>query len=47
MSPLLLMVALAGVRRRRWWTLAPICMVLPRILFQLATEWRGVWHGLL
>jgi hypothetical protein len=47
MSPLLLTVALAGVRRRRWWTLAPICMVLPRILFQLATEWRGVWHGLL
>jgi hypothetical protein len=47
LSPLLLTVALAGVRRRRWWTLAPICMVLPRILFQLAAEWRGVWHGLI
>jgi hypothetical protein len=47
MSPLLMCVALAGVRRRRWWTLAPLLMVLPRILFQLATEWRGVWHGLI
>jgi hypothetical protein len=46
MSPLLICVALVGVRRRRWWALAPLCMVLPRILLQLATEWRGVWHGL-
>jgi hypothetical protein len=47
MSPLLICVALAGVRRHRWWTLAPLLMVLPRILLQLATEWRGIWHGLL
>jgi hypothetical protein len=46
MTPLLMCVALAGVRRRQWWTLAPLCMVLPRILLQVATEWRGVWHGL-
>jgi hypothetical protein len=46
MSPLLLCVALAGVRRHRWWTLAPLPLVLPRILFQLATEWRDVWRGL-
>jgi hypothetical protein len=46
MSPLLICVALAGVRRRHWWTLAPLVMVLPRILLQLATEWRGVWRGL-
>jgi hypothetical protein len=45
MSPLLLSVALAGVRRHRWWTLAPIAMVLPRILFQLATEWRGIFKS--
>ena len=47
MSPLLICVALAGVRRRHWWTLAPLLMVLPRILLQLATEWRGVWHALI
>jgi len=46
MSPLLICVALVGVRRRRWRALAPLLMVLPRILLQLATEWRGIWHGL-
>lgn len=40
MSPLLLCVALAGVRRRNWWALVPMVMVLPRIFLQLATEWR-------
>jgi hypothetical protein len=47
MSPLLLCVALVGVRRRRWWTLAPLAMVLPRIVLQLATEWRGLLHRVL
>jgi hypothetical protein len=47
MSPLLIFVALAGVRRHRWWTLAPLCMVLPRILLQLVTQWRGIWHGMI
>jgi hypothetical protein len=40
MSPLLICVALAGIRRHHWWTLAPTCMVLPRIVLQLITEWR-------
>ena len=47
MSPLLVCVALAGVRKRKWWALAPLAMVLPRVVLQLATEWRGVLHGLL
>src|SRR5262249_35160222 len=47
MSPLLISVALVGVRKRRWYTLFPLVLVLPRILFQLATEFRGVLHGLL
>ena len=46
MSPLLLCVALVGVRYRRWWTLVPMAMVLPRILFQLATGWRGIVRGI-
>ena len=47
MSPLLLCVALIGIRRRRWWALAPMAMVLPRIFLQLATQWRGIVRGIL
>jgi hypothetical protein len=40
-------VALVGIRRRRWWALAPVAMVLPRIFLQLATQWRGIVNGIL
>jgi hypothetical protein len=42
LSPLLLCVALAGARRRAWWTLAPIVLVLPRVFFQLLPQLRGI-----
>lgn len=46
MSPLLIWLAMAGVASGRWMFLAPLAMALPRILFQLAPQWRGIWHGL-
>ena len=47
MSPLLIWLALAGLASGRWVFLTPLAMTAPRILFQLAPQWRGVWHGLL
>lgn len=34
-GPVALMLALVGLEQRRWWLLAPLCLAIPRILFQL------------
>ncbi|MCW5963807.1 MAG: hypothetical protein KIT83_07205 [Bryobacterales bacterium] len=34
-GPVALMLAFAGLEQRRWWLLAPMCLAIPRILFQL------------
>lgn len=47
MSPLLIWLALAGVASGRWVFLTPLAMTMPRILFQLSPQWRGIWHGLM
>jgi hypothetical protein len=41
LSPLLLLLAMAGIARRVWWNLAPMAMVLPRIGLQILTQVRG------
>jgi hypothetical protein len=46
MSPLLIWLVMAGLAARRWLFLTPLAMAIPRILFQLAPQWRGIWHGL-
>ena len=47
MSPLVIWVALAGLALRRWICLSPMALMLPRILWQLAPQWRGIVHGVL
>jgi hypothetical protein len=42
MSPLLVLVALVGIRDRDPWALAPLACVLPRILLQLEPQLRGI-----
>jgi hypothetical protein len=45
-APLLLLLALVAVRDRWWWGLAPVAMVLPRVLWQLAPQFKAVLRGL-
>jgi hypothetical protein len=45
-SPLLISVAMAGLARRSWWGLAPLAMVLPRVLWQLGPQWNGILRAL-
>jgi len=47
MSPLIALVALEGVRRRFWWTLGPLALVAPRLLFQLQPQWKQILRALL
>ena len=47
MSPLLVLLALQGVASRWWWNLLPVCMAVPRILWQLKPQWDRVVLGLL
>jgi hypothetical protein len=44
LSPILIWLALIGISSRTWWYLAPVTMVMPRILFQYAPQWKGVLH---
>lgn len=37
LSPLLLFPALEGIAKRRWWTLVPLALVVPRVLYQIIT----------
>jgi len=46
LSPLLIFLALQGVRSRKWIWLAPLAMVIPRIAIQLAPQFIGVARGL-
>jgi hypothetical protein len=46
-TPLMILVALAGVKRRSWWMLAPVALALPRLLFQLGPQWKGILRGVL
>jgi hypothetical protein len=45
-SPLLIFVGLLGISERRWWKLAPLALVIPRILWQLQPQWKGILHGI-
>jgi len=44
-SPLLIGLALIALRERWWWGLAPVGMALPRVLWQLAPQLRGILRG--
>lgn len=44
-SPLLLLVTLMALRKRWWWGLAPLAMVLPRVLWQLGPQFFGIVRG--
>jgi hypothetical protein len=46
MSPLLILLALAGAASRSWVCLLPLAMTVPRILWQLAPQWAGIRHGI-
>jgi hypothetical protein len=43
-SPLLLLLVLIALRDRWWWGLAPLAAVLPRILWQLTPQFKGILH---
>lgn len=51
MSPLLVLLAMQAVAMQanaaRWWGLAPVCLVTPRILFQLEPQVKGIIRGLI
>lgn len=47
MSPLLICLALLAVARRFYWNLVPLAMALPRVLFQLGPQWKGILRGIL
>jgi hypothetical protein len=44
LAPILIWMALIGISSRTWWYLAPVVMVIPRIVFQYAPQWKGVLH---
>ncbi|HWB87180.1 MAG TPA: hypothetical protein VG675_23755 [Bryobacteraceae bacterium] len=46
MSPLLFFLAVVGAAARRWVFLLPLVMAVPRLLFQLGPQWKGILHGL-
>jgi hypothetical protein len=43
-SPLLICCALWGLAKRRWIALAPVGLTLPRLLFQLEPQLKGILH---
>jgi hypothetical protein len=43
-SPLLICCGLWGVASRRWITLAPVVLTIPRLLFQLEPQLKGILH---
>lgn len=45
-SPLLICCALWGITRRHWIALAPVILTLPRLLFQLEPQVKGVLHSI-
>ena len=42
MSPVLLFLALYGLAQRSWIHILPMALTLPRLLFQLSPQWRGI-----
>jgi len=46
-SPLLLLLALEGIEKRRWWLTAPVLMMLPRLGMQLGRQGVGVAQGII
>jgi len=44
-SPLVILLALLALRDRWWWGLAPLACILPRLLWQLEPQFRGVLRG--
>jgi hypothetical protein len=46
MSPLLIFLALIGIANRSSIYLAPLALMLPRVLYQFIQQWRGIVHGL-
>lgn len=46
LSPLLILLALAGVAMRRWWYLLPLALALPRLALQWQPQFKAVLHGL-
>ena len=42
LSPLLLLLALAGLPKRNWFPALPLCLVIPRTAIQLAPQLSGV-----
>jgi hypothetical protein len=45
-APLLMCCALWGVTRRRWLALAPIAIAMPRLLFQLQPQLKGILRAI-
>ena len=45
MSPPLIFLALIGVAMRSWICALPMAAAIPRILWQLGPQWRGILHG--
>jgi hypothetical protein len=45
-SPLLIFLGVLAVEKRWWWGLGPMAMVLPRILWQLGPQWKGILRGI-
>jgi hypothetical protein len=43
-SPLLICCGLWGVTKRRWVALAPVILTLPRLIFQLEPQLKGILH---
>jgi hypothetical protein len=46
-SPLLMCIALQGLRSRSWQALAPMCLAAPRIAFEMFFEMKEAWPALL
>jgi hypothetical protein len=47
LSPLLLWIALRSIANQQYWTVLPIAMVVPRILFQFHPQWKSILHQML
>ncbi len=46
-SPLLLFLALDGMKRRRWFEVVPLCLLEPRVAMQLGNQAFGMISALL
>lgn len=46
LSPLLLALAVDGLYQRRTLLLSPMLLVIPRIVFQLGPQWKGILRGI-